>query len=188
MKHSTKIIAKLVGVLALVFTFSACSSIPEKAEPVTNFDVNKYQGTWYEIARFDFRFEKDMDNVSAQYSLDDKGNVVVLNSGFNYKKQEWEKAEGKAKFRGAKDVGALKVSFFGPFYSGYNVIALDENYNYALIAGKNLDYLWILSRTTEIPEDVKNDYLEKARQIGYDTTQLIWVKHDREDNPYLEEK
>lgn len=188
MKNSTKIIAKLVGTLALVFTFSACSSIPEKATPVSNFDVEKYKGLWYEIARIDFKYEKDMDNVTAQYTMNNDGSVKVLNSGYNYKKQEWEKAEGKAKFRGAKDVGALKVSFFGPFYSGYNVIALDENYKYALIAGKNLDYLWILSRTTEIPEDVKNDYLEKARQIGYDTTQLIWVKHDREDNPYLEEK
>lgn len=187
MKNTCKI-TYIIAVIGAFLLLASCTSIPEKAEPVTNFDVNKYQGTWYEIARFDFRFEKDMDNVSAQYSLDDKGNVVVLNSGFNYEKEKWEKAEGKAKSRGAKDVGALKVSFFGPFYSGYNVIALDENYNYALIAGKNLDYLWILSRTTEIPEDVKNEYLEKAKQIGYDTTQLIWVKHDREDNPYLEEK
>lgn len=188
MKNSTKIIAKLVGTLALVFTFSACSSIPDKAEPVSNFDVEKYKGLWYEIARIDFKHEKDMDNVTAQYTMNNDGSVKVLNSGYNYKKQEWEKAEGKAKFRGEKNVGALKVSFFGPFYSGYNVIALDESYRYALVVGKNLDYLWILSRTTEIPEEVKNEYLEKARQIGYDTTRLTWVKHDRDDNPYLNER
>ena len=105
--------------------------------------IKKYLGTWYEIARFDFRFEKNMNNVSAQYSLNEKGNVAVLNSGYNYKKEEWKKANGVAKFRGEKDVAELKVSFFGPFYSGYNVVALDENYQYALVAGKNLDYLWI---------------------------------------------
>lgn len=188
MKNSTKIIAKLVGTLALVFTFSACSSIPDKAEPVSNFDVEKYKGLWYEIARIDFKHEKNMDNVTAQYSLNNDGSIKVFNSGYDYKKEKWKKAEGKAKFRGEKNVGALKVSFFGPFYSGYNVIALDDEYQYALIAGKNMDYLWILSRTTEIPEEVKSEYLEKAKQIGYDTSRLIWVKHDREDNPFLNER
>jgi apolipoprotein D and lipocalin family protein len=187
MKNSTKLIAKLVGALALVLTFTACSSIPEKATPVSNFDVEKYKGLWYEIARIDFKHEKDMDNVTAQYSLNEDGTVKVFNSGYNYKKQEWQKAEGKAKFRGGKNVGALKVSFFGPFYSGYNVIALDDDYNYALIAGKNLDYLWILSRTKEIPLDIKSKYLEIASQIGYDTSRLTWVKHDKE-NPYLKGK
>lgn len=186
MKNSTKIIAKLVGTLALVFTFSACSSIPDKAEPVSNFDVEKYKGLWYEIARIDFKYEENMDNVTAQYSMNNDGSVKVLNSGYNYVKQEWEKAEGKAKFRGENNVGALKVSFFGPFYSGYNVIALDDEYQYAMVAGKNLDYLWILSRTKELPEDVKNNYLEKAKDIGYDINRLIWVRHDRDNNPYLE--
>lgn len=188
MKNSTKMIAKLVGALVVVFSFLACSSIPEKATPVSNFDVNKYQGLWYEIARIDFKHEKNMDNVTAQYSLNNDGSVKVLNSGYDYKKEKWEKAEGKAKFRGAKDIGALKVSFFGPFYSGYNVIALDESYRYALVAGKDLDYLWILSRTPEIPEDIKNDYLQVAQEVGYDTERLIWVKHDRDDNPFLNER
>lgn len=163
----------------------SCDSIPKNATPVQNFELAQYLGTWYEIARFDFRFEKDLDNVSAQYSLNENGNVDVLNSGFNFVKGEWEKAEGVAKFRGEKTEAALKVSFFGPFYSGYNVVALDEDYQYALIAGKNLDYLWILSRTKNIPDGVKEDYLRQAAEIGYDTSKLIWVKHDREDNPYM---
>lgn len=188
MKNSTKIIAKLVGTLALVFTFSACSSIPDKAEPVSNFDVEKYKGLWYEIARIDFKHEENMDNVTAQYSMNNDGSVKVLNSGYNYVKQEWEKAEGKAKFRGENNVGALKVSFFGPFYSGYNVIALDDAYQYAMVAGKDLDYLWILSRTKDIPDSIKNEYLQVAQEVGYDTSRLIWVKHDREDNPFLNER
>ena len=171
----------------LVLLANSCSSIPKKAKAVDNFDVKKYLGTWYEIARFDFRFERDMDNTTAQYQLIKEGKVSVLNSGFNYKKNEWKKANGVAKFRGGKNKTALKVSFFGPFYAGYNVIALDKNYQYALVAGNDLDYLWILSRTKSIPEDIKAQYLKIASDIGYDTSRLIWVKHDRNDNPYLNE-
>ena len=185
MKAKTIIVTAFIacGILLL----NSCTSIPKNAKPVENFDVNRYLGTWYEIARFDFRFEKDLDNTSAQYKLDKKGNVMVLNSGYNLVKKKWSKADGLAKFRGDKNIAALKVSFFGPFYSGYNVVALDENYQYALIAGKDLNYLWILSRTTTIPEDIKAKYLKIAEDIGYDTSKLIWVKHDKTDNPYLNE-
>lgn len=187
MKEKNKIL--VIGfAVSLVILFNSCASIPKNAKAVRDFEVDKYLGTWYEIARFDFRFEKDLDNVSAQYSLNKKGNVVVLNSGYNFKKEEWKKAEGLAKFRGEKDVAALKVSFFGPFYAGYNVMALDGNYQYALIAGKSLDYLWILSRTKTIPENIKVDYLKIAQEIGYDTSKLIWVKHDKNNNPFLNEK
>jgi apolipoprotein D and lipocalin family protein len=187
MKIKNKILRVLffTGVITLM---NSCTSIPKNAKAVENFDVNKYLGTWYEIARFDFRFEKNLNNVSAQYSLNEKGNVIVLNSGYNFIEKEWKKADGLAKFRRNKDTAALKVSFFGPFYSGYNVVALDENYQYALVAGKNLDYLWILSRTKDIPETIKTDYLKIAEEIGYDTSKLIWVTHDRDDNPFLNEK
>ncbi len=185
MKTRTKIFIAVFCITISTF-MNSCSSIPKGATPVQNFDVNRYVGTWYEIARFDFRFEKDLDNTSAQYSLLKNGKVKVLNSGYNFKKNEWKKAEGVAKFRGANDIAALKVSFFGPFYSGYNVVALDDNYQYALIAGKNLDYLWILSRSKTIPEEIKNKYLQIATAIGYDTTRFIWVKHDKNDNPFLD--
>ncbi|MGO1242974.1 MAG: lipocalin family protein [Sphingobacterium sp.] len=187
MKTENKILIAVLSI-GVVVLLNSCTSIPKNAKAVSNFEVNKYLGTWYEIARFDFRFEKDLNNVSAQYSLNEKGNVRVLNSGYNPLKREWKRADGLAKFRAEKDIAKLKVSFFGPFYSGYNVIALDENYRYALIAGKSLDYLWILSRTKEIPEEIKNSYLQIAEEIGYDTTKLIWVKHDRNDNPFLNEK
>lgn len=159
--------------------FSKCATIPKNATPVQNFDVNRYLGSWYEIARFDFRFEKDMDNTMAQYSLAENGNVKVLNSGYKIKKEQWKSVTGKAKFRGDKNIAALKVSFFGPFYAAYNVIALDENYQYALVAGKNLSYLWILSREKTIPEKVKENYLNIAKNIGYDISKLNWIKHDK---------
>ncbi|MBB2148172.1 lipocalin family protein [Pedobacter gandavensis] len=179
-----KIIIPTILTIAAIVVLSSCASMPKKAKPVANFEVKRYLGTWYEIARFDFRFEKDMDNTIAQYSLDENGNVKVLNSGYNYKKKEWKSANGIAKFRGDKNIAALKVSFFGPFYAGYNVLAIDSNYQYALIAGKNLDYLWILSREKSIPDDVKNNYLKIARDLGYDTSKLIWVKQDKK-NPFI---
>ena len=162
-----------------VLLLNSCSAIPKDAKPVDNFDLTRYLGTWYEIARFDFRFEKNLDNTMAQYSLDKNGNVIVLNSGYNYVKDKWTSAEGLARFRGDKNIAALKVSFFGPFYSGYNVIALDKDFKYALVAGKDLDYLWILSRKRTIPERIKQEYLKIAEEVGYDTSNLIWVKHDR---------
>lgn len=173
---------------AFLMVMSGCSSIPKNAQPVHDFNVNKYLGTWYEIARLDFHFEKNMNNTVAQYSLNTKGNLIVLNSGFNVKDNKWKQVEGTAKFRGDNKIGALKVSFFGPFYAGYNVLALSNNYQYALVAGKSLDYLWILSRTKHIPEKVKAEFLQIAKGLGYEVSKLIWVSHDKNDNPYLNEK
>ena len=96
----TKIIVGGTLVALGILLLNSCKSIPKNATPVEGFDVNRYLGTWYEIARFDFRFERGLDNTSAQYSLDEKGNVVVLNSGFNYEKNKCTKADGLAKFRG----------------------------------------------------------------------------------------
>ncbi|REC63763.1 hypothetical protein DRF65_03380 [Chryseobacterium pennae] len=174
-----RIIFTLLMSFGLLNILSSCSSMPEKAQPVNQFDVNRYLGTWYEIARFDYRFEKDLDNAMAQYSLNADGSVNVTNSGYNFKKKEWVSVNGTAKFRGDKNTAALKVSFFGPFYAGYNVVAL-EDYKYALVAGKNLDYLWILSREKNIPENIKQKFMIKAQEIGYDTSKLIWVKQDKE--------
>ncbi len=184
---TSKLLLGAILIVSITTLFSSCASIPKNASPVENFDVNKYLGSWYEIARFDFRFEKDMNNVMAQYSLNEKNNVTVLNSGYNYKKEEWVSANGVAKFRGDKNIAALKVSFFGPFYSGYNVIALDDDYKYALVAGKSLKYLWILSREKSIPEEIKSAYLKIAQEVGYDTSKLIWVEHNKK-SPFENEK
>ena len=183
----TKILLGTILTLGIAAFISSCASMPKNAKPVQNFDINKYLGSWYEIARFDFRFERDLDNVMAQYSLNDKKNVIVINSGYNFKKKKWVSANGLAKFRGGKNIATLKVSFFGPFYGGYNVIALDENYKYALVAGNNLKYLWILSREKSIPENIKEKYLKIAQEVGFDTTKLIWVKHDK-TSPFENEK
>ena len=158
------------------FYYTCKSKIPEKAVAVTNFDKAKYLGKWYEIARLDYKWEKDLNNVTAEYSLNEDGTIKVDNKGYNVKKDKWEESIGKAKFVKKDNVGMLKVSFFGPFYSGYNVVAIDPDYKYALVAGESLKYMWILSRETSIPENIKLDYLRKAQEIGYDTSELVWVK------------
>ncbi|WP_317192523.1 lipocalin family protein [Flavobacterium flabelliforme] len=133
------------------------------------------------MARLDFKFEKDLNNTTAEYSLKNDGKIKVINKGYNVKKHKWTQAIGKAKFVGSEDIAMLKVSFFGPFYAGYNVIAIDENYKYALVAGKSTQYLWILSRETTIPDAIKKDYLKIAEKSGYTTKDLIWVKHDKQN-------
>lgn len=166
--------------VGLTLFMSACSSstIPPGATAVRNFDKSKYLGKWYEIARLDFYFEKGLNNTSAFYELNEDGSIKVVNRGFDPAKNKWKESVGKAKFVAKDDVGMLKVSFFGPFYGGYNVIALDSNYQYALVAGEELSYLWILSRQKTIPESVKSNYLQIAKQIGFNTNDLVWVKHD----------
>lgn len=164
--------------LILLFTMYQGSSIPKGAVAVKPFDRNKYLGKWYEIARMDFRFERNLNNVTAEYSLRENGAIKVRNRGFDYVKNIWKEAVGKAKPAGNPDEAKLKVSFFGPFYSGYNVIALDKDYKYALVAGKDLSYLWILSRETTIPDDIKQQFLKVAQDIGYNTSDLIWTQHN----------
>ena len=168
----------LVVVLAaviMVITYSTRRSIPEGVVAVQNFDSQKYLGKWYEIARFDFHWEKNLEQCTAEYSLRQDGDINVQNRGFNVKKDKWKASEGKAKFVGEHNVGMLKVSFFGPFYAGYNVVSVDNDYNYALVFGRNLDYMWILSREKQIPESIRSKYLMIAQNAGYDISKLIWT-------------
>lgn len=168
-----------ISLLLTLMLCLSCSGLPEGAQPVRNFDKEKYLGKWYEIARLDVSFEKNLNNTTAEYSIREDGSIRILNRGYNTKKKKWTKAVGKAKFVENEAIGQLKVSFFGPFYGGYNVVALDPEYKYALVAGSSLKYLWILSRKTSIPEEVKKDYLKRAQAIGYNTGELLWIEHDK---------
>lgn len=165
--------------LTITLVISSCKTIPQGAEAVKPFYKEKYLGKWYEIARLDFKFEKNMNNTTAEYSLNENGTIKVDNRGYDTKKEEWKQAIGKAKFVGEDNIAMLKVSFFGPFYTGYNVIAIDSEYQYALVAGKNTDYLWILSREKSIPDDIKAKYLKLAEDIGFNTSELLWIEHDK---------
>ena len=164
--------------LLLVAGFYACSTIPKGVIAVKSFEKEKYLGKWYEIARLDFKYERGLNNTTAEYSLNDDGSIKVVNRGFNFEKGKNVQAEGKAKFIGDEKTAMLRVSFFGPFYAGYNVIAIDKDYKYALVSGDRFKYLWILSRETTIPDEIKSKYLKLADDSGYKTSDLIWVRHD----------
>jgi len=151
--------------------------VPEGVQPVGGFDASRYMGTWYEVARLPNSFEKGLEQITATYSLQADGTVKVVNRGYDVARKEWRDAVGKAKFVGAKDVGALKVSFFGPFYGGYNVVDLDPEYRHALVVGPDRSYLWILSRDPAPPGAVIQRLERKAAELGYDTSALVYVKH-----------
>lgn len=169
--------------LALLFSLAltACSTAPpDGVRPVSSFDINRYLGKWYEIARLDHSFERGLSDVSATYSLQDDGSVKVLNRGYDTRNQTWKEAVGRALFIGDPATASLKVSFFGPFYGGYHVIALDqENYRWSLVAGPSRDYLWILARERTLPAEVRDALVSKARSLGFATDQLIWVEQGR---------
>lgn len=165
----------LIMVMLLV---TSCSVAPTDLPVAQNFQLERYLGTWYEIARLPNRFEKDLEKVTANYSLNSDGSVLVLNKGFNVKSEKWEAAEGKAYFTGSEQKGALKVSFFGPFYGGYNVIALDKmNYQYALVAGPKREYLWILARTPVLEKAITDELVGKAKSYGFSVDKLEWIQH-----------
>ena len=162
-------------VLGALLFLSGCIGPPENVVPVGNFDLSRYFGMWHEIARLDHRFERGLTRVVAIYSPRGDRGVKVVNKGFEEKTGMWKSVEGKAYFVGPTDTASLKVSFFGPFYAGYHVIALDrENYEYAMVCGAGRDYLWILSRKKTLDRDIVEKLLEKAERLGFNTGDLIF--------------
>ncbi|MCF2857775.1 lipocalin family protein [Pseudoalteromonas sp. SMS1] len=155
-----------------------CSGLPEGVQPVKEFDVQKYQGVWYEIARLDHRFERGMENVTATYEVQANGTVTVVNRGYVVEERKWKQAEGVAKFVSAPNLGHLKVSFFGPFYGSYVVFKLDKvHYQYAYVTSYNKDYLWLLSRTPTVSKSVMTDFQNTVKQLGYAVDELIYMNH-----------
>jgi len=142
---------------------------------VDDFNAQRYLGRWYEIARFDHSFERGLEKVTATYSTMEDGGIQVINRGYNPERGMWQQSIGKAYFTGDPNRAALKVSFFGPFYGGYNIIALDKDYQYALVCGPDRDYLWILARTPTLPEAVKKQMLDIAARQGFAVEKLLWI-------------
>lgn len=166
----------LLGILGTAL--AGCSTTPpDNVKVVTPFDLTRYLGQWYEIARLDHSFERDMNRVTAHYSLNPDGSVKVLNRGFNTKEQAWDEAIGRAKLTQGPDKGALKVSFFGPFYAGYFIVALDTDYQWAMVVGPDLSYFWILAREPVLDPAIKTKLLAQARKLGVETDAIIWVEH-----------
>ena len=156
-------------------------------ETITGFDPKRYLGKWYEIARFDYRFERDMYAVTAEYSLRSDGKIRIVNTGRRGSPDgPTVTAEGKAKLGAPKDPvrpGFLKVSFFGPFYAPYYILALDPDYQYALVGGKRQKTLWILSRQPQLSQETTQQLLDVARQRGFDTSKLHFTEQN-DRTPY----
>lgn len=172
-------IHKLISMLPAVGLLTGCLGMPQGVEPVDDFVLERYLGKWYEIARLDHSFERGLQQVTAEYSLRDDGGVRVLNRGYSGKSGKWDEAEGKAFFVESENQGYLKVSFFGPFYGSYVIFELErEGYEYAFISGPNTSYLWLLSRTPEVSEEVLNHFRERAEALGFDLSELLLVEQE----------
>lgn len=164
--------------IAAMLAHNAClAGTPKEVDnsTVSQLDIHQFMGKWFEIARYDHSFERDMKNVTAEYYLLDDGKIEVINRGF--KNGEPKRIVGKAKQPQPIDYpGRLKVSFFLWFYSDYYILDLDKDYQYAIIGSSSDKYLWILSRTPEISEAQLKKILQKIVQRGYDVGKLLFVK------------
>ncbi len=170
---------KYLQLLMLPLFLSACVGIPDGVKPVKNFELDRYLGKWYEIARLDHSFERGLQQVTAEYSIKEDGGVRVLNRGFSTKSGEWDEAEGKAYFVEDTDTGYLKVSFFGPFYGSYVIFQLDQvDYSYAFVSGPNTSYLWLLAREPQVDDEILAQFREHATALDFDISELILVDQD----------
>ena len=167
--------------LGFIFLIPSCTLIDKPVTTISNFNINDYQGTWYEIARLDHRFERNLTHVTAQYSKSGD-HIKVINRGYDLSAKEWRQAIGKAKFIDSNSNGLLKVSFFGPFYGAYQIHDIvtnqQEKYIASLVIGPNSEYAWILSRTKYLPSNTKSRFIEKMKKLGINTKFLIWVNQD----------
>ena len=186
MMPATRLSRLFYALIAL--TLTACSApLPPQAEQavIKRFDPAQYVGTWYEIARLDNTFEKGLEQVTANYSIEPDGTLKVVNRGFSPEKNDWSEAIGKAKFvdpanADGSRTGRLKVSFFGPFYGDYNILEVDQPYyNYALVSSGR-DYLWILSRTPQLTYPIKQHLMAKAKELGFATDQLLFIRQSNQ--------
>ena len=173
---------KKIFISFCMFILNGCLGMPENVEPVDEFEVDRYLGRWYEIARLDHSFEKGLSQVTATYSPRKDGGIKVINRGYSVEKQQWKEAEGKAYFVGSNNEAYLKVSFFGPFYGSYVVFELDKkDYQYAFISGPDNDYLWLLARTPNVDSTLIAHFKSEASKRGFNAEDLILVEHGYSD-------
>ena len=173
---------RLLLTCCICLFLAGCTGTPEGIRPVGNFELERYLGRWYEIARLDHSFERGLSHVTAEYSMRQDGGVRVLNKGYDTEQQQWQSAEGRAYFVDSPDTGHLRVSFFGPFYGAYVIFKLDQdNYQYSYISGYNRDYLWLLARTPTVSDDVLQDFITTAQELGFATEALIFPNQALDD-------
>jgi apolipoprotein D and lipocalin family protein len=178
-KYTGDSMRKILG-LFISLLLLGCAGVPKNVTPVQGFDVNRYLGTWYEIARLDNSFERGLEKVTADYTLMNDGGIQVVNRGFDPKNKLWKESVGRAYFVRGPHMGILKVSFFRPFYGGYNIIALDElNYTYAMVCGPDRSYLWILARQPGMDVSILSELVRKAEAMGFETKKMIFTNQGK---------
>lgn len=172
--------ARAIALAWMCGLLAACTTqAPAGIQPVHGFDAQRYLGRWYEIARLDHAFERGLTDVSATYEARSDGGLTVINRGYDASSATWKSARGRAYFNGPTDVASLKVSFFGPFFGGYHVVALDTDYRWAMVVGNDRGYLWILSRIPQLADSVKAGLVAQADRLGFDTGKLVWVPQEQ---------
>ena len=178
LKIEGRIKQSLLAVASVVVIASGCGGEPTDDIPaVSNFDANSYLGTWFEIARMPNRFQDDLTNVKATYSLREDGKIDVLNEGFNQETEQWEQVTGRARFQGPRDEGLLEVTFVGGIFlfgGDYKVIELDPDYKYALVTSSTRDNLWFLSRTPTVSPALRQKMIDLARTLRFDVDSWIF--------------
>ncbi len=164
---------------AMASLFSSTSA--QELSTVDQVDIEKYAGTWYEIARLPNSFERGLKCVTATYTLKDNGKIEVLNKGFSSgTKGKWKTARGSARVPDQNYPGRLKVTFFWPFAGNYYILALDEQYQYALVGDPSRKYLWVLARSSSLDQDIYTRLMEHAKKDGFDIQQVLKVEQDCE--------
>ncbi|MBT7437781.1 MAG: lipocalin family protein [Cellvibrionales bacterium] len=172
--QNQRMLTKKYFLFILLYTFN-CNLAFAEIRPIDNFNISQYLGKWYEIARLDHWFERDMIQVSANYSMLNDGVIKVTNQGLK-KPSKPKVANGKARFVGKRDQGHLKVSFFWPFSTPYIIFELDDNYQFAYVTSDSKSYLWFLARTPCVSQKLKDDFEEKTNSLGFDLSGLIYVE------------
>lgn len=168
---------KISLIIITTLLLNGCLGMPKSVTPVDQFELDRYLGKWYEIARLDHSFERGLSQVTAEYSLREGGGVTLVNRGFSEANSKWQEAEGRAYFVSDSDEGYLKVSFFGPFYGSYVVFDLDkQGYQYSFVSGPDSSYLWLLSRTPQVKPEVMQRFVRMSQERGFNTDELIWVE------------
>lgn len=169
-----------MATMARIGSLFGVTAAPEGLAPISGFQLERYLGLWYEIARMDHSFERGLSSVTAEYVSLPSGAVEVINRGYDDRHGAWREARGKATFRGASDVGQLKVAFFWPFHGAYNILVIDRaEYRWSLVAGPTRDYFWVLSRSPGMETSLRDRLVGEASTMGFAVERLIFVAHDR---------
>lgn len=169
-----KFFAFLSAVIAVAATGCSIKNRTDHIPAVSDFDLPRYMGTWYEIARYPHSFERGLSHVSATYFLLPDGSVRVLNQGISADGTE-RLIEGIVVAGEPAGSGNLKVSFFRPFYGAYRIIYLSPEYDLAIVTSSTKEYLWLLSRFREISPEQRDFFLKKITDFGFSSEKVVFV-------------